>query len=248
MDKLPGSSSTATLPSAGSQARGPSPSSEDLVTPAIQEEFDRIFGAGSDTDTAVAEPEPNRPGSGPSGEDRRLEAEQAEENELDAQRKAAQPGSPGTDEDEPGGQPGAEKEKPDDGAGAQARPKEGEDKPDGGLTLSPALRHAARRNDWSDEEIDAFYEQNPAVAERTFDRLRTSYNDLNMQFARLGQQPTQGQGQPAPAAPPAGPSPPTPPSGASDDPLAAVFQDKVAQLRQSFGDDFMDQIIQCPRR
>lgn len=240
------------LPSdASSAADGPSPPAESLVTPEIQAEFDRVFGASSATATAEpesppAEPAPTGssvPASGPSAADRRREEEEADEHELDAQRSAAgQPGSDDDkDEDAAGEGAGSGQPVPDASAGGKASP---EPKGDDELTLPPALRHAARRNNWSDEEIDAFYEADPAMATMTFTNLRRSYNDLNAQFARLGASAAQGQGQTPSSAPPQAPTTATQATEQADGVLAAIYGERLAKLRENFGDEFIEQVVE----
>jgi hypothetical protein len=72
-------------------------------------------------------------------------------------------------------------------------------------TLHPALRQAALRAKWTDEQIDQFVGQNPELAEMTFKNLQGAQNDLSSRYAQLGQQrqqqPQPAQRQQPPAAP-----------------------------------------------
>jgi hypothetical protein len=77
-------------------------------------------------------------------------------------------------------------------------------------TLNPALRQAALRAKWTEEQIDQFVGQSRELAEMTFKNLQGAQNDLSSRYAQLGQQrqqPQPAQGQQPPAAPAAAEQP-----------------------------------------
>jgi hypothetical protein len=93
-------------------------------------------------------------------------------------------------------------------AGA-AEPKPGEAKPaepvEGASTLPAAYRRTAKSREWTDEEIDGFYKQNPELAVKTFSKMHESRVKELAEWAALGR--SGRQQPPAPAAPAAGPAP-----------------------------------------
>jgi hypothetical protein len=114
--------------------------------------------------------------------------------------------------------------------------------PDPIASLDPALRHAARRAGWSEQELRDFVTQaNPAVVDSTLTRLHQSYNDMSTRFAQLGQQRPQQQQQP-----------PTPQQSQRQptahqspfDAIESAFSDEgVAKLREEYGDNLVEQVI-----
>lgn len=97
-------------------------------------------------------------------------------------------------------------------------------------TLSPVLRQAAKRNGWSDTDIDGFYVANPELADKTFERLHGSYNDLSSQYAKLGQGRFQAQAQGGESGVP--------------DKLASLFsEDSLKTFKRDYGDDFVNKFL-----
>lgn len=103
-------------------------------------------------------------------------------------------------------------------------------------TLSPVLRQAAARSGWSAEDINGFYEANPELAERTFEKMHANANDLSMRYAQLGATRLNPQQQIAPAPAPA------PNSRVSQ--LDALLDDAaLKQFGEENGQDFVDKFL-----
>lgn len=206
------------------------PTSEEIAArPGIQKAFAEVFGDGEATEAAE-----QMPATSPSpARQRQQEEEEAEELESleDGDTQDADEG--GDDEGEPS--EGAETEaEEDDGGEADAGDKESDD------TLDPTLRQAAKRAGMTDEEIDQLWKETPEVAEKTFVRLHSHYNDLSMRYAQLGQVPT---GQPNAnnqnrlAA--------TPDDKGEPNLLEQIYgPDKLAGYEEKYGEDFMRDIVQ----
>lgn len=199
-------------------------SSESLVTPEIEAKFAEVFGNG-------------RSGAGDaSARQRQADAEQQEELDEAAQADAAATaaddldGSAKQDEDPA--------KKPDPKTAATPATEEAT------ATLSPVLRQAAQHAGWSKEDIDGFYAQNPALAERTFERLHGSFNDLSSRYAQLGQTPNPSRpqpGQPAPAAPTAPAATATP---TTTQQLDALFSEAaLKQFGEDNGQDLVEKLL-----
>ena len=134
------------------------------------------------------------------------------------------------------------------------------DEEGGEPTLNPVLRQAARRAQWTDDDIDGLYKENPDLAEQTFKRLLQMTNDISAQYGRLGQitgspQPIQQmpQGTPMPygiqapqqqyARQPMQPSQQQQPY--PQDVLSSIYgQEHLQSLTSEFGQDVIDKLIQ----
>lgn len=209
--------------------------------PDIQSTFKRVFGddgAGSEDDEAAPE---GRTRSTRSQDRRRRREEEAEELEgLDGDEAddGIEPDEGEDDDAEPEGTPRGED------ADEQSDGEEGDDSP----TLAPLLRQAAKRAGWNDEDIDELYAAHPQMAERQFQRVLSSFNDLSAQFGRLGQTIMEGE------QPPAQPGQRRQPRRApqrndqdeddGDDLLTSLYgPDRVGALREKYGADFMDDVV-----
>lgn len=198
--------------------------------PAISEAYDRVFGgAGRKAGkTATAE--------APKGATRRKAAIQTEEevDELDGLKGSEADdgvdaeGTEGLDRD----QADADRHAAEDEPERRTKEQEGADE---ASTLSPILRHAAKRAGWEDGDIDELAKANPAMAEKTFSKLLRSFNDLSAEYGRLGAAPAV-TAQPI-AAPQATPRP--------DDLLSSLYgPDKITKIRETFGPDFVEEVLQ----
>lgn len=202
-------------------------SSESLVTPEIEAKFAEVFGNG---DSGAGEA---------SATARQRQADVEQQEELDEAAQAADAGSAaGDDPDGSARQDDDPTKKPD----PKAKPAVAGASEEATATLSPVLRQAAQRAGWSKEDIDGFYAQNAALAERTFERLHGSFNDLSSRYAQLGQtpNPTRPQTtQPAPAAPAA-----TAATPATSQQLDALFTDAaLKQFGEDNGQDLVEKLL-----
>jgi len=55
------------------------------------------------------------------------------------------------------------------------------------ITLPDAYRRAAIHQEWTAEEVDAFFERDPVLALKTFEKIHSSTNAISRQLADLGQ-------------------------------------------------------------
>jgi hypothetical protein len=201
-------------------------SSEELAENAeIQAAFQKVFG-NSDTDgeaTATAQDA--------------ADAEQQDElveSELAAKRETDE----GSDNDE---KPEAVKPKQQVKPGKQEA--RGEATPTE-TTLDAALRHAAKRAGWSDDEIKQALELNPDAAVRQFEKLHSSYNDLSKRYAELGQQrvnPAAGQQPPAPKPAASGKDATSPADAPTASSLDALFTPKALE---EFGNNNGEELVE----
>jgi hypothetical protein len=121
-------------------------------------------------------------------------------------------------------------------------------------TLPHALIQAAKRSGWTDAEVEEFAKADPDLAERTFQKLKDSSDQLSERYAAMGQ----GRAAPAPQAP----QPPTGPGGNGHvpDPTASlvdtIFDPKLqvdipqadgsvrkGSVWEKYGPDFRKEII-----
>jgi hypothetical protein len=197
-------------------------SSESLVTPEIEAKFAEVFGDGGS-------------GAGDaSARQRQADAEQQEE--LD---EAAQADADSAAGDDPAGSAKQDEDPaktPDPKAAATPATEEAT------ATLSPVLRQAAQRAGWSKEDIEGFYAQNPALAERTFERLHGSFNDLSSRYAQLGQPQNPARPQPGQPTPAAGAAPTATP--ATTQQLDALFSEAaLKQFGEDNGQDLVEKLL-----
>ena len=199
-------------------------SSESLVTPEIEAKFAEVFGNG---DSGAGEA---------SATARQRQADVEQQEELDEAAQAADASSPaGDDPDGSAKQDDDPTKKPDPKAKAAVAPASEE----ATATLSPVLRHAAQRAGWSKEDIDGFYAQNPALAERTFERLHGSFNDLSARYAQLGRTQNPAKPQTAPAATAAQPATP-----ASTSHLDALYSEAgLKKFGEDNGEDLVEKLL-----
>lgn len=207
-------------------------SSESLVTPEIEAKFAEVFGGGgSGTGDAAAR-------------QRQADAEQQEELDEAAQADAdpAAAGAKSDDGEEQGETQADDPDKAPDAKGKPAAPAPGEDAARAAATLSPVLRQAAQRAGWSKEDIDGFYAQNAGLAERTFERLHGSFNDLSSRYAQLGQAPNPRGAQTTQSAPTA-PSA-TAATPATSQQLDALFTEAaLKQFGEDNGQDLVEKLL-----
>jgi hypothetical protein len=195
--------------------------------PEMVEAFDRVFGPIGDGSAR----------RGPTARDRRMESQELDELE------GGDPERDGLGEDETLDGKGLKDTDSlptdgdsDDGKDAQAPKKDDAE----AVTLSAVLRHAAKRAGMEDGEIEAFYKENPEIAERTFQRLYQSYNNLTNEYAKLGQ----GENAPLPGRddevhPPA--RRPVPPSG---NVLEQIYgSEQLADFEQDYGKGFNEKVL-----
>lgn len=215
-----GGSGTAVAEQAGGGSRegsGGVISSESLVTPEIQSKFDEVFGgkdAAADRESGSGQAKgQQRAQQKPQRQQRKQffdgqaepETEAAPESNLAKQDHAGDNVSRSrVDGNQPANQ-------------GQQQLGTGEDE---SSTLSPILRQAAMRARWEPEVIDQLWAENPELAERTFNQLHRSQNELSAQFARFGQQPPQQQQQSQ-----------QPPRGQSVNPATAPMQSPEDVMR-----------------
>ena len=208
------------------------------VTPELQSKFDQVFG-GSDGESPTRTADPH------------ADTEEAESLASLDGSTWEDTGSENSDligdTDEPA-EDGAGEAEADTGEGTADDSEVGEDA--GEATLDDTLRHAAKRTGWSDEEIEGFYEQNPELALKTFERMRDSSNELTRQFAELGQARKglkDGDGGQAPgdaqASDDGDGEKPDPHTVTAGDLLANAFGDRLDTVRSEYGEDFYEEIL-----
>lgn len=208
------------------------------VVEAIGPAFDKVFGEGASKGDE---------GKSPSTASKRAAAEEeAESLELEEEEAAGATSDSDSDEDTEDGEEDAEgEEESDEEEGAEAsaskggKGKKGDDEGDDKSPTIPAIMlQSAKRAGWSDEEAEKFYVGQPELAIKTFDRLHATYNDLTNQYARLGRTHAEPEDQPT------DPSPRRRAS-ASGDILTDIYgEDELSTLREKFGEDFADDVLQ----
>jgi hypothetical protein len=127
-------------------------------------------------------------------------------------------------------------------------------------TLNPLLIQAARRAQWTDDEINELIDSSPEVAERTFTRLLQSMNDVAAEYGRIGaaamdhlpqqmgvppvSQTIAPQQQVNPGVNQFG----VPQHGQiqqeGDNLLASIYGERLPQLTESYGKDAIQDLIQ----
>jgi hypothetical protein len=215
------------------------PTSEEIAAnPDIQSAFANVFGTGTATapeDQGDAEAPPaTRRRANPEEEADELDGLDADEADDDVEPD----GEAG--DDEPGDQQPAESDGDQDGGD---QPDEGDESP----TLSPLLRHAAKRAGWEDGEIDGLAKSNPELAERTFQRLLSSFNDLSARYGQFGSAPAGGPQQQA--TPPAAPQQQRRPEAQQQEPYSDLLQELyggeegVQQLQEKYGQEMVNDLL-----
>ncbi len=210
--------------------------------PEIADAFDKVFGTGSASSRKAKPTKPEAPAT--RRKDRQeIEAEAEEIEDLEG------------DEVDDGVEPEGDKEtKPKDAgqkpngqdADQGTEGKEGKDDAEGEdvPTLSPILRHAAKRAGWKDADIDKLIKTDPAMAEEMCTRLLKSFNDLSAEYGRLGANFQQGQLPPQNGGSANKQQPSQqPPQQQTDDLLTQLYGEKFQELSKKYGDDFMEDIL-----
>ncbi|MCC7147132.1 MAG: hypothetical protein IT443_11860 [Phycisphaeraceae bacterium] len=223
----PGNSSSEGSPTPPAAADA---STENLVTPAIQAKFDEVFGGSKTTSDGANRAPTSR------GRQARAKAESRESLESSGE---ADPEELDEDPVEDDGESVSEEEAGDDDAAAEdGKDAQGKDEPSDGPTLPEVLRHAAKRNGWTDAEIDQFAKVDLELATRTFEKLHGSYSDMSAQFARLGASSSlEGEDRPA-----RGNAKKTEKSD-SQDPLADIFGAKLDSFAANYGETFVQDVL-----
>lgn len=197
-----------------------------------EDDHDEDDGAGNSDESADNRSQPLKRGDA---------ARQAPKNGTPQQSRAQQQ----SDSEDEEGQTGA-----DDGA--QTGDDDGDDQP----TLSPVLRHAAKRAGWTVEEADAFYADNPEKAEAYFQKMHDSFNAVSAQFAQLGNGQQQQTGQP-PAQQQRQQQPPQrqqqqQQAAATGDPvedlIAAMYGNSAESLQKDYTPEFVEEFARKPAR
>lgn len=183
------------------------------VPQAVADKFAELFGTGSgDAGEAQATAQQN--------------ASQSEADELEEARLADEAAKRGSDK------PAAKTEQ------KPAVTKPGEEAP---ATLDPALKHAAKRAGWSDEELaDDIKTYGVERVQRTLAKLHGSYNDLSERYAQLGAARSQQlPGQPT--------QPAQPQQAKANDPFAALealFEEKtLKQFAENNGEEIVEKFM-----
>lgn len=175
--------------------------------------------AGSDTEQLVADGEVKDDGVQLEPEARTALAGKIAGSLADAMEDAddddADPVVPDSDPEAASPADGSDPETPDEPEAGKdpetpnGKPKEAAEPgeaPDGSPTLPDAYRRSAHARQWTDEEIDAFWNADPERALSTFDKIHASRNAELAEFAKLGRQMKAGQ-TPQPTAGAAGADP-----------------------------------------
>ncbi len=227
-------SATISLPSSTQESQA-SASPESLITPDLTAKFAEVFGKDSDEGA---------------GEDRQPQRSTSRERQRQSEERESLEGLEGAtwedtgvegeedwrqDEQDNVGDP-----EKDESESSHDQRGEKKDESDKDSTLDPLLRHAAKRNGWTDEEIDNLHTENEVVARRTFERLQSSTRDLASQYSQLGQvkamgdKPNQGiAGQPQHQ----------PRQQQSDGLLDRLYGDRIPQLEEKYGAGFADDVL-----
>ena len=191
------------------------PTSEELAAKSeIQDAFQETFGEG---------------GEAPASPRKESEEELQEELEgLGEDDDGAAEDDPEADEPDPDDRD----DEPEEEDGQEPEAEEPPESP----TLNPLLRQAARRANWSEEDIDAFVRESPERAERTFHLLLENHNRLSAEYGRLGQ-----VNQPDPNEAP----PKREPEGRPENLLAELYgQERMDGLRAKYGEDLISDLIE----
>jgi hypothetical protein len=111
-------------------------------------------------------------------------------------------------------------------------------------TLDPALRHAARRAGWSEQELREFVTSaKPEIVDGTLNRLYQSYNDISTRFAQMGQQ--RMQPQPGQQGFQQQQAPQQQATASPFDKINEAFSDRaVSALREEYGDGIVDSLVE----
>lgn len=216
------------------------PTSEELAkTPEIKAAFENVFGKGSGTEGETT-PTPAKGRQRAEETSDELEGVEGAEEADDGIGETGEEGAGADDKGTAEAEAEAARAKEKAGKeGEQAKADEGE-----APTLSPVLIQAAKRAQWTDEEISEFVKANPQTAEKTFERILRSYNDLSAEYGRLG-----ATRQPGEEAPPketaARPAQQRPVELAEDDYIALLYggKEKVDALREKYGEDMFNDLI-----
>lgn len=161
-----------------------------------------------------------------------------------APEPAAKPAEP-AGELAPAPAPAAEGgEKSAEATGGKVKPAPEAAAPTGASTLPAAYRRSAKARDWSDAEIDGFFNANPDLAIKTFQKMHESRVKEVSEWAAMGRQARSAQ-QPPPPAPAAAPQASTP---APADPMAALkpidITASAKALAEKFGnEDLLSEVI-----
>jgi hypothetical protein len=243
----------AEAPSTPSPRKAAEPTSEQVASaPAIQIAFERVIGKPVRAGKAKPPPTPERPAPKPSAQakgapapTRRKPRQTREEiaEELGPDADAVGDELPSREEEESGVQDAPKPEKAAEAA-AEAPPKE--EGSDEVPTLNPLLRQAAKRGGMTDEEITELVKTNPDLAEKTFRRLLSSYNELSMRYGNLGiappapaRRPDREEGGNGDAAAEEEPLPPSP----DTDFLQELYGQNRAALETKYGKDFFRDVL-----
>lgn len=137
-----------------------------------------------------------------------------------------------------------------EGEGTEQPKGEGTETDDETPTLSPTLRHAARRAGFSAEEADEFYAENPEKAEKFFSKMHDSFNEVSARFAQLGSNPgqqPQQQGQPVQRQQqPQQQQQPNPNADPVDQLITAMYGTSLDKLTKDYTPAFVDEVIKKP--
>jgi hypothetical protein len=238
----------ATAETGSTPPSGGSFKAEDYVTPELQAKFDEVFGGKSSAPATPAKAGEGRPNAGPTAKTRQREAEAAEELEdleddgddepITPRSKKPSAARDESDADDEDGSDEADGESAEDESAEDA----GEESP--ASTLPAVLRQAAKRAGWSDAEIAEFAQANPEMAEKTFQRLHSTQNDLTARYARLGQQAHQdGNGQQPPAGRQGSGRQNASQNTGGGDLLTELYGDQMEALTAKYGEDFVDEVL-----
>lgn len=225
----------------------------DKVTssPEFQESYEAVFGdaadSGSEAPSTSTESSPNRDRlnrikqqQSKARSDRAKEAEKKESLMSITGPTADQ--DEGIDDDDIPYDPNAEPDTEDDESQSddetQVEPKAFQDATN---AIDYKLIQAAKRNGWNDEDIVAFVEADPDLAEKTFTRLWGSYNDLSVQYSRIGRNQTLNNTNRPPQQQQ---YPPAAKQAAAQDMLSRVFDaEKINIIKETYGDEFLSTVI-----
>lgn len=180
-------------------------SSESLVTPAIQAKFDEVFG-GKEADTdreAAAGPTGTKGGKGkkaaPANRTGRQKQAYFNNDDFDGTGDGDEGDAGNKPPEAPNPQQAPPRRSRVQGPSAQPAGQQATQEAAPASTLSPVLRQAALRARWDADVVESFYQENPQLAESTFQQLHRSQNELSARYAAMAD----GQPQPRnPAAPP----------------------------------------------
>ncbi len=246
-------------PDVGTPTPSPDPAGESEAIaqrPEVKAAFDRAFGTGSEATPEV----PAAPRRVATRDDRMQAEEEVEELDgLEGATEADDGIEPEGDYNNSGTERAGEStEKPEDADAEKAEEGATENE---APTLSYLLRQAARRADWSDEEIDEFFKKDPDYAQKTFEHELKRANDLSIRYGQLGaslqpqQQAPQAPGfpfQPPAQAPQQQPAPFPQQQGQQqgqqqEDLLSQLYgPEKLAKFEETYGYDknFIREIVQ----